>query len=96
MRRNQTQNISEIIAAILKANGMEDKLSEVRLIKSWEELLGKSVARRTKDLQIRNRTLFVTLTSPVARNELMMIRDELIKRLNEQAGKQVIDKIVLR
>ena len=54
------------------------------------------MARVTKNIYIKDRTLFVQLGSSVVRSELMMIRDEIMKRLNERAGKDVIDKIVLR
>jgi len=96
MRKSQTQNISQIISSILKANGLEDKLAETRLINSWEELLGKSVARLTKGLYIKNRVLFVSLNSSVVRSELTMIKKDLLIRLNEKAGKCVIDDIVLK
>ena len=96
MRKSQTLNISEIISSILKANGLEDKLAETRLIQSWEELLGKSVARLTKSIYIKNRTLFVSLNSSVVRSELSMIKKDILIRLNEKAGKCIIDDIVLR
>ena len=96
MRRSKTLNISVILEELLKQQGLDGKLREHRLLHSWEGLLGKTVARHTKNLYIHNRTLFVTLTSSVARNELMMIKDELIKRLNEQAGAELIDNIVLK
>ncbi len=96
MRKSQTQNISEIISLILKSNGLEDKLAQTRLIQSWEELLGKSVARLTKKIYVSNRTLFVSLNSSVVRSELQMIKKDLLIRLNEKAGKPVIDDIVLR
>jgi len=96
MRKSETHNISEIIQSYLKQEGLEDGMARTRLITSWEEVLGKSVGRVTKNLYIRNRTLYAHLHSSVVRNELMMIRDDLITRLNEKAGKKVIDKIVLR
>jgi hypothetical protein len=38
----------------------------------------------------------VHLTSPVLRQELMMTRQILVRRLNEKAGAQVITDIVFR
>ena len=96
MRKSQIQSISEIISALMKNNGHEEKLAEVRIIRSWEEVLGKTVSRYTKNLYIKDRTLFVSMSSSIVRNEIMFMRDELIKRLNENAGKKVIDKIVLK
>jgi predicted nucleic acid-binding Zn ribbon protein len=80
----------------MKQNGLDDKLAEVRAMRSWEELLGKTVTRYTKNLYIKDKTLFVSLNSSIVRNEIMMIRDELIKRLNEKAGREVIEKIVVK
>jgi len=71
-------------------------LAETRLIQSWEELLGKSVTRLTKGLYVKNRVLFVSLNSSVVRSELTMIKKDLLIRLNEKAGKCVIDDIVLK
>lgn len=96
MRRSQTLNISEIISSLLKDQGLEEKLYENRLMNSWETLLGKTISKYTRSMYIKDKVLFVYLTSPVVKNEVMMIRDELVKRLNEKAGKNVIDKIVLR
>lgn len=96
MRKSQTQNIAQIISTILKSNGLEDKLAETRLIQSWEEILGKSVGRLTKSMYVKNRILFVSLSSSVVRNELMLIKKDLLIRLNEKAGKCIIDDIILR
>lgn len=96
MRRSETLNISEIINSLLKEQGLENKLYQNRLINSWEELLGKTISRNTKSLYIKENVLFVYISSSVVKHEVMMIRDELVKKLNEKAGKQVIDKIVIR
>ncbi len=65
-------------------------------MKSWKDLLGISVAKKTKSLRIQNRRLYVTLHSSVVRNELSMIKESLIPKLNEAAGMDVIDDVVLR
>lgn len=75
---------------------MESGLAEYRLTKAWKELLGITVHKTTKSLSIRNRTLYVTLHSSVVRNELGMMKDILIPKLNEAAGMDVIDDLVLR
>lgn len=72
------------------------KLKESRLEKQWEELLGKNAASLTSKLYIKDRVLFVHLNSSVLRNELLMMRETLIKRINEKAGEELITKIVLR
>ena len=58
--------------------------------------MGPIIARYTKEVIIRNQTLYVQLTSPVIRQELHMQRRELTARLNAYAGAQVIVDIVFR
>lgn len=96
MRKSKTLKIEEIIQLFIKEQGLEDKLSENRLINSWNELLGKNVARATQDLHIRKGILYVHLTSSVIRHELMIIKKDILKKLNEKAGREVISDIVLR
>jgi len=51
------------------------------------------VASYTDGIFIKNQTLFVHLTSPALRSEMMMMRSELVKKLNAHVGSQVIADI---
>lgn len=88
--------MDSLLQQFVRANRLEKGLAEYRLMKSWKDLLGISVAKKTKSLRIHKRTLFVTLQSSVVANELSMIKDSLIPKLNEAAGMDVIDDVVLR
>ena len=96
MERKEIQKIDSLLEKFVKANNLERGLAEYRLMKSWKDLLGITVAKKTKSMRIRNRKLFITLHSSVVRNELEMIKETLIPRLNEAAGFDVIDDIVLK
>ena len=58
--------------------------------------MGKVIAKRTKSVYIKDKTLFVFLNSSVLRNELMMMRQEIIDTLNKRVGENVIDDIRLK
>lgn len=96
MERKEVKKIDSLLQQFVRANRLEKGLAEYRLMKSWGDLLGISVAKKTKSLRIQNRKLFVTLHSSVVRNELSLIKDSLIPKLNEAAGMNVIDDVVLR
>lgn len=96
MRKSNTQRISDVLKSYVQENNLEQKLSELDLIKSWESVVGKTVARYTSDLFIQNSTLFVKTSSPVVRNELLMIREEIRVRLNEVVGRELIKTIVFK
>ena len=97
MRRTNTQTIKEAIDLFLEENSMlTDKLAEIRLLNSWGKILGSLTERYTTNLYIRKKILYVSLSSAVLKSELMMCREKLISRLNEEAGKDVIEDIVFQ
>ena len=96
MKRGGIKSISELVLATCREEGLETPLNEHRLIKAWSQILGPAVNNYTKELYIRNQILYVQLTSSVLRQELMMNRKILVRRLNDHVGAQVITDIVLR
>ncbi|MDO9339981.1 MAG: DUF721 domain-containing protein [Bacteroidales bacterium] len=96
MRRSKTISLAEAIKDYIKEMNLNGKLSEVGVINSWEETVGKAISSRTSKIYIKDHVLFVHLNSSVVRNELLMLREAIKEKLNEKAGSEVIKDIVLR
>ena len=96
MRRSKTISLAEAVNDFIKEMNLGEKLSEVGVINSWEEIVGKAISSRTSKIYIKDHILYVHLNSSVVRNELLMLRETLKEKLNEKAGAEVIKDIVLR
>jgi predicted nucleic acid-binding Zn ribbon protein len=96
MRRSKTITIAEAVNDYLKEMKLDGKLSEVSVINSWEEIVGRAISSRTTKIYIKDHILYVHLKSSVVRNELLMLREELREKLNQKAGSEVVKEIVLR
>lgn len=96
MKRNDAEQIGKLIRQYLRQESLEGPLNEHRLLSSWEEVLGPAVCSYTKELYIRNQTLYVHLTSAALRQELLMGKELLIRNLNRQVGAMVITNIIFR
>ena len=96
MRRSKTISIAEAINDYIREMNLGDKLNEVTVINSWDEIVGKAISSRTTKIFIRDHILYVHLNSSVVRNELVMLRETLKEQLNKKAGSEVIKEIVLR
>ncbi len=96
MKRSNSNRIDKLIAQVLHETKLDIGLKEYELIKSWEKVIGKNVAQATTDIYIRNRKLYVKIASSVIRNELVIIKQGLIKALNNEVEMEVIDDIVIR
>lgn len=96
MRKSQTQTIGDVIKECLHELRIDRKLKEVNLVSHWESMMGRTVALRTDQIYIRNRILYIHVTSSVLKNELLMMRQEIIDKLNENAGERLVENIVIR
>lgn len=96
MRKSQTQKIGDVIMDCLRELQIDRKLKEVSLVSQWETMMGRMVALRTDQIYIKNRILYIHVTSSVLKTELMMMRREIVDKLNENAGEKLIENIVIR
>lgn len=95
MRRTNTQPLKEVIHEYVEALKMKSKLKEVGVVSSWEKIVGRTVAKATREIYIKDQKLFVKIQSSVVKNELLMIKEPLIKRLNEHGQGNIITDIVI-
>lgn len=93
MFKRDIQQLKDLILRNLRVQGLETPLLQKRLIDEWPEVMGETITNYTESLQIRNQTLYVHLTNPALRTELSMQRSEIVRKLNEKVGSQVIADI---
>ena len=90
MKRKHAIIIGDLVRQFLRDEGLETPLNQHRLISSWGEVMGKGILKYTGDLFIKNQTLWVKINSSVLRQELSVGRDQIVRRLNEHVGAQVV------
>lgn len=93
MFKRDVKEIKDLILRNLRAQGLETPLLQKRLIEAWPTVMGDVIAGYTQNLYIRNQTLYVHLTSPALRADLSMQRQEIVRKLNESVGSQVITEV---
>ena len=82
--------LKDVIDRWLKAYGLDAKMKELDVIKAWPEMMGTAVAHRTREITIKNRTLYLKMDSSVMREELAHGKQVIIQRVNEKAGYEII------
>lgn len=93
MFRREVKSLADVLQKLLREEGLEVPLQQKRIVDSWETVTGRIVARYTTEKFIKNQTLFVKISNPALRQDLSMMRSQLVKRLNEQVGSFVISDI---
>lgn len=85
-RISNQSSLGDVIDKLMKAYGLDGRMKELEVLNKWEEMMGRAVAVRTKNIFIRNQVLHLTLDSSVMRDELLQGKSIIIQRVNETAG----------
>jgi hypothetical protein len=90
MRPTNESSIKEVIREMLKKYELDDGLWSAKIVEAWGNSMLPAVVQRTNSINFRNGVLSVYLNSSVLKNELTMVRQDLIQQLNEALGEEVI------
>lgn len=88
-------DIKNLINVFLKKNRLENGLLDLEVKKVWFEVMDNGIANYTRDVNLKNKTLYVKLNSPALREELSYGKEKLINIINQKFKKEIINKIVL-
>jgi len=95
-RQNEHMNLGDALKEFIKENRLQKGMDKVDAREAWTNLMGNGVNHYTKNVELKGDTLFVSLTSSVLREELSYGKSKIIKMLNEDLGKELVKKLVLR
>jgi len=95
-RHNDINSFSDALKDFVKTNKLEKGLDKVNVEDAWKRLMGNGVNNYTTAIKLDRQTLYVQLSSSVLREELSYGTSKIITMLNEELGKEIVKKLVLR
>lgn len=95
-RRRENIPLSEALQDFITTNKLQKGIDKVDAREAWAKLMGNGVNNYTTAIELREGTLFVSLSSSVLRQELSLGKSKIISMLNEELGKEVVKKLILR
>jgi hypothetical protein len=95
-KRDGENTISDVLKSFIENNRLEKGLDKVNVKEAWNDVMGVAISKYTTNILLERDTLFVELNSSVLREELSYGKEKIIKLLNDELGKELITKLVLR
>ena len=95
-RHNEHLKISDVLQEFIETNKLQKGLDKVNVREAWENMMGNGVNHYTTAIKLERDTLYVQLSSSVLREELSYGKEKIINMLNEDLGREIIKKLVLR
>ena len=94
MGRTNDKSLKEAIEQMLQVYKIKRKYDETGIKASWPNLVGKSVANRTKEIYIHDKKLFLRIESSVIKNELILMRSQIIEKINNETKSVLVEDII--
>lgn len=90
------QHIGTILESFFRQQGIEEPIRVHRAVVEWDSIVGDTVSRRAKAVQIEHGTLIVEVQSPGWMHRLQMQESDLRGRINRYFGEDLIHRIRFR
>ncbi len=89
-------HINDAIKGFLQKSRLNNGIRAVQIEEIWETLMGKTIAKYTDKIQIIQQKLFIHTAVGPLKNELMFQKPQIIERINEAFGEQVINEVIIQ
>lgn len=95
-KNNNLIKLGDAISQIFKEEKLDEKYSIFAIRNGWEGVVGKTVAKHTTQINYAQGILFVSIDSPIIRNETAYAKEAIIEKVNKFVGKRLIKELVLK
>ena len=89
-------SIGEALNLLLEKSKWKPKVLEVRLKDDWEAIVGKTIAKYTRNVNFYNGTLTIYTDVAPLKQELLLGKEQLKDQINEHLGEIAVYEIVIK
>jgi predicted nucleic acid-binding Zn ribbon protein len=90
---SRTKSLGDVIEELIARLGIKKKLHEQDAFVVWDEAVGERIAKIATPTRMLRGTLIVSVKSGAWRNELSMRKQEIVGRINELLGGEIVKDI---
>lgn len=94
--RRRAVAVGETLLAVARAIGMEGCLREIEIRRVWLRAVGRSVAERARPAGLQGSTLLVHVPDSAWLHRLSMVRQDIIRNVNDHLGAPTVKAVRLR
>lgn len=94
-RQTNDEPVGNVVLRMLQAYGIQDQYYEARAKQLWQEMMGIHIGQYTQNVYVRNRKLYLTLSSAALRQEMNFSKDKIKHYINEGIGKDFIRDVIV-
>lgn len=87
-RKGGRRNVADVLERVLKKNNLTKGFQTASILKAWDDVVGKQLARTTRAVALRDGTMIVRVQDNTAANFFTMQRHIYLERLQAALGER--------
>jgi len=94
-RKTNDELVGGVVLKMLRAYGIQNKYFEARAKQIWHETMGPTISGYTQNIYVKNRKLFITISSSSLRQEISFSKEKIKNFINDELGEEFIKGVVI-
>jgi hypothetical protein len=92
----QEISLGDALKKYFEHSSLKPGMLDARLREDWEKLMGKTIAKYTDSIELKNKRLIIYTTVSTLKHELSFSKDKIIRLVNGALGEEIVEEIVIR
>ena len=89
----KNNDLKELFNIFLEKNNLKEGVTNVDISNAWFKMMKNGVANYTQEVKLRNKILYIKLSSPALKQELSYGKQKLIDMINTRFKSKIVEKI---
>ncbi len=89
------KSLEEILQVIIKKQNLEKVLEFYDLKERFSDIVGEQIAKQVKIEKFEKGVLTLQVESSAWKNEIFLLRENIIEKINQSFGKQIVKQIIV-
>jgi predicted nucleic acid-binding Zn ribbon protein len=93
MKKSNAEPVGKVLEVLLEELGLGKKLRQYGAVRIWQDVVGEQIARVAIPTKIINGILIVKVEKSTWRNELSLLKREIIAKINTALKEEIVKDI---
>jgi chaperonin cofactor prefoldin len=89
-------SIQEAMQQFLEKSKLKQRVRALEIKDVWAELMGKTIAHYTDDIQLFNGQLIISTSTAPLKQELIYQKEKIRNRINELYNEHVVKEVIVK
>ena len=92
--KDNEYTLIDLVRHIFEECELTDQVNEMDVVKTYKSVVGDLISKLTLDIKLKDKTLYLKLSSAALKNELLYKKTDLLVRINSELNRDAVNNIV--